>query len=207
MLAYHVLAALAAPLLLQGAPAPALKWEPSLLIQLQVADLDRSVRFYAETLGFKIAERRDDLGFAHVDCGISGLQLGLSAVGSRPTAPGSVVLNFGVTGDIEAARKVLESRGVVFLGPTVVIAGKVRLAEFKDPDGHRLRLAIDDKLNSAMSSFETAAAKGRVRPERKARVQGIPGGMMLVRDVVGDYSQHPKVFAEMMRVDQHEWST
>jgi predicted enzyme related to lactoylglutathione lyase len=146
MLAY--LAALVMFPLLQAPPsakAAALKWEPSLLIQLQVSDLERSIRFYEHTLGFKITERRDDLQFAHVDCGLSGLQLGLSAGGAKPPAPGSIVLNFGVTGDIEAARKELEAKGVVFAGPTVAIPGKVRLAEFQDPDGYRLRLARDDK--------------------------------------------------------------
>lgn len=141
--------ALAAPLLLavpsEAQPPPSLAWEPSLLIQLQVKDLDRSIRFYEGTLGFRIAERRDDLQFAHVDCGLKGLQLGLSAGSTIPPGASSVVLNFGVTGDIEAARKALEAKGVVFVGPTVVIPGKVRLAEFKDPDGYRLRLAGDDK--------------------------------------------------------------
>jgi predicted enzyme related to lactoylglutathione lyase len=55
-----------------------------------------------------------------------------------------VTLNFGVDGDVEAARRTLAARGVVFLGPTVVIPGKVRLAEFRDPDGYRIRLAGAD---------------------------------------------------------------
>jgi predicted enzyme related to lactoylglutathione lyase len=147
MFAYPLIPALLTSLLSMATP-PAPKpvpWEPSLLIQLQVADLDRSIRFYEGTLGFKVTERRDDLQFAHVDCGLAGLQLGLSAGGTKPPLAGSVVLNFGVTGDIEAVRKQLEEKGVVFLGPTMVIPGKVRLAEFKDPDGYRLRLAKDEK--------------------------------------------------------------
>lgn len=110
------IATLATPLLVaapvEAQNAPSLTWEPSLLIQLQVKDLDRSIRFYEGTLGFKITERRDDLQFAHVDCGLKGLQLGLSAGGTiTPGAP-AVVLNFGVTGDLEAARKALEAKGV-----------------------------------------------------------------------------------------------
>jgi len=120
-------------------------WKPALLVQLQVADLDRSIRFYTETLGFKLTERRDDLQFAHVDCGVDGLQLGLSAGGKNSAGPGSVALNFSVKGDIEASRRALEARGVVFRGPTIVIPGKVRLAEFKDPDGHTVRLAGEDR--------------------------------------------------------------
>ncbi len=121
-----------------GAPV---RYRPSLLVQLQVRDLERSVHFYRDTLGFEVTERRDDLQFVHVSCGLKGLQLGLSAGGTAPPQPGTVTLNFGVQGDIEEARRALESRGVAFLGPTVVIPGKVSLAEFRDPDGYRIRLA------------------------------------------------------------------
>jgi predicted enzyme related to lactoylglutathione lyase len=146
MRALTLIGSFVVPLLLTTpAPAPpSVTWEPSLLVQIVVKDLDRSIRFYERTLGFKVTERRDDLQFAHIDCGVKGLQLGLSAGGSLPPNPGTVILNFGVSGDIERARKTLEAKGVVFEGPTAVIPGKVRLAGFRDPDGYRLRLASDD---------------------------------------------------------------
>lgn len=115
-----------------------------LLVQLQVQDLDRSVQFYTGVLGFRVTERRDDLQFVHLDCGVDQLQIGLSAGGAQPPAPGSVVLNFSVKGDVDAVRSGLEKQGVRFSGPTQVIPGKVRLAGFSDPDGYRLRLAGDD---------------------------------------------------------------
>lgn len=139
------IAAFALPVLAisTGAARGTLSYEPSLLVQLQVKDLERSVRFYRDTLGFKVTERRDDLQFVHIDPGLKGLQIGLSA-GSPQVVPGTIVLNFGVTGDIEEARRLLESRGVTFTSPTQVIPGKVRLASFKDPDGYRITLARDE---------------------------------------------------------------
>ena len=128
----------------EPAVRPAVRYRPSLLVQLQVSDLERSIRFYKDTLGFEMTERRDDLQFVHLSCGLQGLQIGLSAGGAAPPHPGTVTLNFGVQGDIEEARRALEARGVVFLGPTRVIPGKVRLAEFRDPDGYRIRLAGSD---------------------------------------------------------------
>ena len=94
--------------------------------------------------GKVLTERRDDLQFVHLSCGVRGLQIGLSAGGAAPPQAGTVTLNFGVPGDVEQARRVLESRGVVFTGPTIVIPGKVRLAAFRDPDGYRIRLAGAD---------------------------------------------------------------
>ena len=132
-----------------GAGSPAVPWEPSLLVQLQVSDLNRSILFYTETLGFRLTERRDDLQFAHLEFGVHGLQIGLSAGGAAPPEPGTVTLNLGVRGDVEAARKILEARRVAFRGETVVIPGKVRLAEFRDPDGYRIRLAGDDPARPA----------------------------------------------------------
>jgi predicted enzyme related to lactoylglutathione lyase len=114
-------------------------YRPGLLIQLGVTDLDRAIRFYTTVLDFELTERRDDLKFAHIDTNVPGLQIGLNAI---PTAKGtgSAVLNISVA-DVAAARRLLERRGVVFRGDTVVIPGKVALAPFADPDGNALRLA------------------------------------------------------------------
>lgn len=123
-------------------PAPAQDgphYRPTVVLQLGVSDLAKAIDFYDRVLGFKTVERRDDLQFAHVETNVPGLQLGLS-VGSKFQGTGAAIVNISVA-DVAAARTLLESRGVVFSGPTQVIPGKVALAGFKDPDGNQLRLA------------------------------------------------------------------
>jgi catechol 2,3-dioxygenase-like lactoylglutathione lyase family enzyme len=116
-----------------------LQYRPQLLVQLGVSDLDRAIAFYTKILEFELTERRDDLKFAHLDTNVPGLQLGLNAIADAK-GTGSAVLNISVA-EVAAARALLESRGVVFRGATVIIPKKVALAQFADPDGNTLRLA------------------------------------------------------------------
>ena len=116
-----------------------INYRPGLLIQLGVSDLDRAIEFYTDVLEFELTERRDDLRFAHLDTNVPGLEIGLNKV-PNGKGTGSAVLNISVA-DVAASRKLLESRGVVFKGDTMVIPRKVALAQFADPDGNTLRLA------------------------------------------------------------------
>jgi len=117
----------------------AIRYRPTLLVQMRVADLDRAVRFYQDVLGFEMRLRSDTLQWAELTFGIPGVAVGLGA-GTEVKGSGSVSLNLGVE-DIDAARSTLEARGVVFAGPTVTVPDKVKLADFSDPDGNRIRLA------------------------------------------------------------------
>lgn len=126
-------------LALLSASPDKIEYRPTLLIQLGVRDLDRAIGFYTGVLGFEMTERRDDLRFAHLATNVAGLEIGLSEQ-EAPEGSGSVLLNIGVA-DVAAARRALEAKGVSFRRPTVVIPGKVALAEFADPDGNLLRFA------------------------------------------------------------------
>lgn len=117
--------------------APKVEYRPGVLIQLGVTDLNRSIAFYTK-LGFVVTERRDDLKFVHLSTNTPGVELGLNEV-PTPDVRGPI-LNFTVV-NAAASRKVLEAEGVPFVGETRVIPGKVVLASFRDPDGHRLTLA------------------------------------------------------------------
>ena len=105
---------------------------------IYVADMDRSVAFYAETLGLRLAFRAGD-HWASIDAG-AGLTLGLHPAGARtPGVVGAVTVGFQVDEPIEQVVASLRDRGVVFRGP-VDDQGFLKLAFFTDPDGNELYL-------------------------------------------------------------------
>jgi predicted enzyme related to lactoylglutathione lyase len=122
-----------------GATTSAIGYRGSLLVQMRVADLERAIKFYRDVLDFELVIHRDDLEWAELSFGLAGVKVGLGA-GAEAKGSGTVSLNIGVR-DVDAARTLLENRGVVFSGATLVVPGKVKLAEFADPDGNRIRLA------------------------------------------------------------------
>ncbi len=108
---------------------------------LYVSDMDRAVRFYVETLGFKLQYRAGN-EWASIDAG-GGLVLGLHAArpdGVRPGTSGSISVGFDLNQPIAEVVEVLANRGIAFHGP-IVDNGPVKLAFFGDPDGNALYLA------------------------------------------------------------------
>ena len=110
-----------------------------------ITDMDRSVRFYTESLGLTLAYRASDY-FAMIDAG-KGLMIGLHPPSDDAGAPGTmgaVQVGLNVTGPIAEAVTALTSRGVTFestsSGSPVRDDGGVKLAFFKDPDGNVLYL-------------------------------------------------------------------
>jgi predicted enzyme related to lactoylglutathione lyase len=117
-------------------------WQDELLIQVSVHDVDSSIEWYTEVLGWELEERWDDGTWARIimpDSTILGLG---QAPEGAPTGSGSMSLNVTVA-DIDHARKMLEARGATFDGPTLTIPDVVRLATITDENGIRIRLAQD----------------------------------------------------------------
>jgi catechol 2,3-dioxygenase-like lactoylglutathione lyase family enzyme len=104
-----------------------------------VSDMDRSVRFYTEVLGLKLAFRAGN-EWASIDAG--GFQIGLHPAtphAPRPGARGSIEVGLMVPPPMQAAFDAYAARGVRFDGPPK-FDGAVTLAPFGDPDGNALYL-------------------------------------------------------------------
>lgn len=116
-----------------------LDYADELLIQLAVSDLERAITFYRDVLELKLVSHDAALEWAKFDTNVPGVQIGIGRQDSVGGS-GTTSINIGVR-DVDAARRLLESRGVTFTGPSVNIPDVVKLASFHDPDGNRLRLA------------------------------------------------------------------
>lgn len=120
-------------------PDSPIEYRGSLLVQLRVSNLDRAVAFYTKVLGLDLVLRSDELHWAELSFGLPNVKIGLGE-GEEVKGSGTTSLNVGVK-DVDAARATLERRGVTFLRDTMTIEGKVKLADFLDPDGNKIRLA------------------------------------------------------------------
>jgi catechol 2,3-dioxygenase-like lactoylglutathione lyase family enzyme len=109
-------------------------------VTVYVSNMDAAVRFYAETLGLKLAYRFGD-HWAAVEVG-KGLTIGLHPASAEMPAGrrGSMSIGLELSGSIHDAVQALEAKGVKFDGP--VNEGKAgSFVSFRDPDGNLLYLA------------------------------------------------------------------
>ncbi|HEY7401383.1 MAG TPA: VOC family protein [Actinomycetota bacterium] len=105
------------------------------LVYLFVADMDRAVTFYRDTLGLALDYRAGD-DWAQFAAG--PIKLGLHAASSGEVRPGGTVA-FTV-GDLETARAGLAAHGVAIGHEGGGERGEPRFVEFADPDGNALAL-------------------------------------------------------------------
>lgn len=102
-----------------------------------VSDLERTMAFYTEKLGFQlishdVAQGQARLATANRDCFIGFAE-------SQSVFPSSTCTTFEVE-NIEQAVQILQEKGVEFDGEITVIPNVVKLAAFTDPDGYKLML-------------------------------------------------------------------
>lgn len=105
------------------------------VIMLGVADMEKSVSFYRDTLGLGLASQNEGLAFFPAGGVTLALSTGLTkTVGP---APGAVEVVFSVE-HVRAAHEQLKQRGVAFRNQPRPVAGPMWAADFRDPDGHIL---------------------------------------------------------------------
>ena len=109
-------------------------------VALVVADMEKSVKFYTELLGFKVRGKPAP-EWTLVET--PGLTIGLHPPGPQYPPPGTKgTLMIGLVTDdtIDAAVERLTQRGVTFSGPIVRDPAAGGFANFTDPDGNPLYL-------------------------------------------------------------------
>ena len=125
-----------------------LGYADGLTCAMECADLDASLTWYQDVLGFQLLYRMDEMAWAELASPVAGVTVGLGQV-EKPQTRGGATLTWTVA-DIDVTRAALEADQVRFDGATQTIPGMVRLATFFDPDGNRHMLA-QDLTGGAMS--------------------------------------------------------
>lgn len=114
-------------------------YDGGLTCSLDVSNLDASITWYQDVLGFKLMYKVDAMAWCELASPVARVNVGLGQVESKKREGGNATLVFGVR-DIDVARKQLEDQKVRFDGATRTYEGMVKLATFYDPDGNTLML-------------------------------------------------------------------
>jgi lactoylglutathione lyase len=112
-------------------------------IVLFVDDLDKCMRFYRDTLGFKVtfnddvsfAFRVEDQDFVLLKVSAAVDMLGEAALSPRPAAGHRVLHCVGVK-NVDAVYEALTAKGLAFIKPPISQPWGRRTAHFADPEGN-----------------------------------------------------------------------
>lgn len=116
-------------------------YDGGLTCSLGVTDLERSLAWYRDVLGFELLYRRDDIAWCELATGVARVNVGLSERQEAGGA-GGATLTFGVE-DLDAAKAALDEHGARQDGEIMEIPGLVRLLTFFDPDDNALMFYED----------------------------------------------------------------
>jgi catechol 2,3-dioxygenase-like lactoylglutathione lyase family enzyme len=117
----------------------ALDYVPEVTASMGVTDLDRSIEWYQNILGFTLLYRVDEIAWCELSTGVPGVNVGLSQ--NQEVKQGGGATNVWGVADILAAKAHLDAHGVRQDGDIQHIPDMVKLLTFYDPDGNAMMLS------------------------------------------------------------------
>ncbi len=117
----------------------ALQFVPEVTASMGVTDLDRSIAWYRDVLGFVLLYKADEIGWCEMSTHMPGVNIGLSQ--NQEVVQGGGATNVWSVADIEAAKADLDRLGIRQDGGIQTIPELVKLLTFFDPDGNAMMLA------------------------------------------------------------------
>jgi predicted enzyme related to lactoylglutathione lyase len=117
----------------------ALDFVQELTASMGVTDLDRSIGWYQDVLGFTLLYRADEIGWCELTTHMPGINVGLSQ--NQEVKQGGGATNLWSVADIDVAKAHLDVHGVKQDGDIQHIPDMVKLLTFFDPDGNAMMLA------------------------------------------------------------------
>lgn len=112
-----------------------IEFADGLTLSMPVSDLEKSIAWYKDVLGFSLLYKMEDIGWCEMQSPVADVNVGLSMV-EKPN-PGGATPTFGVK-DIDAAKSALEAADVAIDGDVITIEDMVKLLTFYDPDNNSL---------------------------------------------------------------------
>ena len=116
-----------------------LKYIAELTASVGVTNMNTSIAWYQEVLGFNLLYRADEIGWCEMSTGVPGVTVGLSQV--EKVALGGGATNVWGVRDINEAKAHLDAHRVKQDGEIQHIPDMVKLITFYDPDGNAMMLA------------------------------------------------------------------
>ncbi|GAB2532982.1 VOC family protein [Gracilibacillus alcaliphilus] len=113
-------------------------YKPGFTLWYSVSDVERTLAFYTEQLGFEIDSYDKENGMGSVHTNTKDCYIGFSEAEQVVPSTAAAVIEVE---DIDATVKHLKEKGIVFNGEVSTIPGYAKLITFKDPDGHDMELS------------------------------------------------------------------
>lgn len=112
------------------------------LCWLVVANLNKAIDFYTNTLGLKLLNKAEEHGWAELQGKEGGIVIGLcqSSDHAPDLKPGfNAVMTFNVD-DMDSAKKELTAKGLLMVGPVIEVEGHVKMQDCFDIDNNRFQI-------------------------------------------------------------------